>query len=109
NDLGALVPLLVPTQVPGLPRREDDQELPETIAVVEPGEPALSGATAEAIKRAERDVFFVGHAALGPLELLARQPHQALEVALPQLLRRARVAGLEFIDPARHRTFGCHR
>src|SRR5206468_8828108 len=103
-----LLPSLVLRQVKRLAGGDPDEELPQVQAVVQLGEAVPLGPPAEAVEGAEGDVFLVGGAAGRGAELLAGQTDQAAEVALPQLLGRVRVAGLEPVDPLRDRRFGAH-
>jgi hypothetical protein len=59
----ALLPRLVAHQVGGLARGEDDEQVPEAVAVGQAREAALFGAAAEAVEDAQGDVFLVGGAA----------------------------------------------
>ena len=103
-----LLPALVLRQVNRLAGGEEDEELPQVQAVVQLGEAVLLGPTAEAVEGAQGDVFLVGGAAGRGAELLAGQTDQAAEVALPQLLGRVRVAGLEPVDPLGDGRVGAH-
>src|SRR5262249_43188726 len=100
---------LVALQAPGLPGGDDHQQLPEVVAVLQPGELAPLGAAAEAVEGAEGHVLLVGGEARAALELLPGQADQPPEVALPELLGRGRVAGLELPEPVGDRPRGGHR
>src|SRR5262249_38846688 len=54
-----------PRQVDGLAGGDDEQELPEVVAIPNLGELAAFGAAAEAVEGAERDVLLVAGAARG--------------------------------------------
>jgi hypothetical protein len=88
------------------PRGDEDEQVPEVVAVGKPGIPPLHGARAEALEGAEGGVFLVlndpqaaRRAKLGPGDT-----NQTLEVALPQGLGRSRVPSLQRVDPARDRS-----
>src|SRR5262249_10026039 len=66
------------------------------------------GAAAEAVEGAQRYVLLVGRPPRGAVEPGAGQRDQLPEVALPQRLGRAGVAGAELAQPARDRP-GCRR
>ena len=52
----------MPDQVVGLAHSDDDQQLPEPVAVGQLRKPAAFRATVETIERTQRHVLFVGEA-----------------------------------------------
>ena len=56
----ALVPALVLDEVDGLPLGDDQQQLPEVVAVGEARESAVGRPTAEAVEGAQGDILLVG-------------------------------------------------
>ena len=63
---------LVLGEVDGLAHRQDEEQLPEVVAVLEPGELARLGAAAEAVEGAQRHVLLVGGDARGRARSRAR-------------------------------------
>jgi hypothetical protein len=88
--------------------RDDEQQMPEVVAVVELREAAFLRATKEAVEGAEGHVLLVSHAARGAAELLSGQADQAMEVALPEMLGGGAVARAELINPGRNAAGGRH-
>ena len=79
-------------QVDRLAHGDDEQELPEVVAVVQAGEPAGLGAAVEAVEGAQRHVLLVGRPPRRGPEPGAGQPDQPVEVASPQLVGGVAVA-----------------
>src|SRR5262249_12813339 len=96
-----LLARLVLVQVARLAQRDDHQELPQVVAVVELGEAALLRPAAEAVEGAERHVLLVGDGAAGGPQALPGQAHELREIALPEPLRAGLGAGLQLRDPER--------
>src|SRR5262249_2985803 len=104
----ALAPALVAAQPAGLAGRQRNEQSPQVVAVVQPGEPALLAAGGEAGEGAEGRVPLVGGPPRRVLESRARQPDEAVEVTLPKVLGGGLVAGLELSQPLRDRPLGRH-
>src|SRR5262249_14588335 len=104
----ALLWALMLRQVNRFSGRQENEDLPQVQPVVQLGELALLGAPAEAVEGAQGDVFFIGGAAGRRAEVLAGPTDPSAEVALPQLLGRGRVTGLELVDPVCDRRVGGH-
>jgi len=84
----------------GLPRCDCDQQPAEILAVGSLGELATADALAEAVEGAQRHVLFIKLAAGVTGQLLARQPDQLLEVAVPEPLDIGLIASSESIEPS---------
>ena len=70
----ALVACVVFDEVGRLAGREDDQQRPQAVAVLQVGELSLFGPTAEAVEGAEGGVLLVGDPAQRGLQFLAHRP-----------------------------------
>src|SRR5271157_3152529 len=95
-----LLPVLMADRADGLPRCDGDQQPPEILAVGYLGELATADALAEAVEGAQRHVLFIKPAAGVTGQLLARQPDQLLEVAVPEPLDIGLIASPECIQPS---------
>src|SRR5262249_27739970 len=92
-----------------LARRDHREQSPELVAVTQIRVLALGGAPADAVDGAQGGVLLVlDHPRPGESPTpSAGQPHQRLEVALPELARVVRVARLQVTDPARDGAARC--
>src|SRR5262249_16684201 len=82
--LGAFGRPLCADEVGSLAGRDADQQPPQVVAVVEPGESPLAGAGAEAVERLQGDILFVGHGPGPSGEVLAGAPDHRVEGARPE-------------------------
>src|SRR5262249_2342060 len=105
----ALLAALVSGQVHGFGCRDEDEQSPQVVAVVQLGEPAPGQALAEAVEGAQGDVFFVRRPPGYAAELLAGEAAQGAEVAPREGLGGGMVARPELAQPVRHRAGGRHR
>src|SRR5262249_46010032 len=87
---------------------DEEEQLPEVVPVIEPGEAALLRPAAEAVEGAQGHVLLVGGGPRCGAELRARQAYQAAEVPLPEALGGSGVASREGCDPAGDATVGGH-
>src|SRR5262249_44434537 len=95
------LPVGVAQQVTSLASRDRHQQVPQVVAVGELWKAALLRVAEEAVKGAEGHVFLVRVANFGPVEPFARQTHQPLEIALPELLRDSWIACRKLREPMR--------
>jgi hypothetical protein len=91
-----------------LAHRNDHQDLPQVITVIQPGESALLGPAAEAVKSALRHVYLVRGSAGQAEQLLAGQVDQTLEISLKELLDYRPIPGLEPDEPNGYGAAGRH-
>ena len=105
----ALLAVLKFRLVNGLASGNQDEQVPEVVAVLELGKLALFGAAVETVEGAQRHVFLVRRSARRMLQLFACQTDEAVEIALPELLGNGRIAGFELANPYGHRARGGHR
>jgi hypothetical protein len=100
----ALLAGFVTEEVAGFPRRDHHQQPPQIVAVGKLGKMALLSAAAKAVEGAQGHILLVGAAGFLSLKAFPRQTNQLLEIALPDFLRRGRVACLEPAKPLTHRS-----
>src|SRR5439155_18383465 len=93
----------------GLAVSDEQQHLPQVVAVVQLREAALLGGAVEAVEGRQGDVLLVGGAPRQAAEFAAGAPDQEAEVALPEGAGGVPVALLELVDPVRDRPDRGHR
>jgi hypothetical protein len=71
-------------QVDRLAHGQDEQELPQVVAILEPGEQAALGPVVEAVEGAQHDILLVGHGPGSIPQPDAGQRDQPLEVGVPR-------------------------
>ena len=102
------LPALVPQEMGSFPGGQHHQDLPQAVAVVELGEAPRFYALAKAGERAEGYVLFVPRPRRDWTQPAARQPDEAVEIPLPELLGRSSIPLLEGIKPSADGSFGGH-
>src|SRR3954453_487876 len=100
----ALLAALLLDQVGRLARGDQDEQLPQVVAVLQLREAALLGGPAEAVEGVQGHVLLVGRPPRRGPEFGPRQADQPPEVALPQPLRGLALALLESPDPVADRS-----
>jgi hypothetical protein len=99
HPAAALLPGFVAPQVDSFLAREQEQHLPEVVAIFQTGKAAAADPLMKAVETAQGHVLLVGDADRPGAQTLARQLDQLGEVAFPELGRGVAVAGLEVADP----------
>ena len=107
--LPSRLPPLSPHQVDRLALGDDDEDLPEVVAVGEPGELPALGPPIEAVEGAQRDVLLVRDRPGDRPQLRPRQLDEAMDVGIPELIGRGPIPLLEQLDAARDRSGRRHQ
>jgi hypothetical protein len=95
--------VLTPQQIDRFPNRDDVEDLPEIVAVLEAWETSLLGAEQEALHDAQGDVLLVSPMGAALADPVACQPDEPLEVRLPEPLSALAVTTLEPIQASADR------
>jgi hypothetical protein len=95
-------------QIGGLSHGQDEEKLPEVVAIVEPRELSAPGPTEEAVQGAEGDILFIGRPVRRAAKPGTGKRDDSVDVPLPDRLRRRSVALIQKIDPVRDRAFTGH-
>jgi hypothetical protein len=95
----AFAPGLVPDLVGRLAGGQQDQQLPQVVAVGQAREAVLVHAAAKAVEGAEGHVLLVGGGPGPAQQFLAGQSDEPAEVAFPEVLRGVGLAGPELREP----------
>jgi hypothetical protein len=86
---------LVVTEIDGFSHGDQHKDLPEIMSIVEARKTTRLGASAEAVKGVQSDIFLIGNASRGVAQSGTRQAHEPAEIGAPEPLRSDLVTLLE--------------
>src|SRR5204863_3198425 len=99
----ALGGTLAAHQADRLPFRENDQDLPQIVTIIQSGKSLVPGTLQKGVKCGEDHIFFVGDAFRRRAQPATGDPDETPQVAFPESLRHFLITGFEPHEPLGNR------